>query len=147
MEPRQGAIPISAGTVQQPYRACSDIAEAQELAAVYRALGDPTRLRIMALLSAAGQPGLCVCDIVASFSLGQPTISHHLKVLRGAALVTARKNGLWIYYSAAADYLGRLGIRLPANALPFEASDCGDGNLRPGTTAGVMQSQGNTANE
>jgi ArsR family transcriptional regulator, arsenate/arsenite/antimonite-responsive transcriptional repressor len=61
------------------------------------ALADPTRLGIVTMLSGLDEP-LCVCDIVTQFDLGQPTISHHLKVLREAGLVGCEKRGLWVYY-------------------------------------------------
>jgi ArsR family transcriptional regulator len=62
------------------------------------AIADPTRLRIIEMLSGAGD-SICVCDITTQFDLGQPTISHHLKVLRDAGLVSWEKRGLWVYYS------------------------------------------------
>ncbi|HEX2036914.1 MAG TPA: metalloregulator ArsR/SmtB family transcription factor [Chloroflexota bacterium] len=70
--------------------------------AVLKALADPQRLRIMALIAAQPrhQP-LCVCDVEAAFELSQPTISHHLRVLRQAGLVTMTKRGLWHYYAPA----------------------------------------------
>ncbi|MEO8286027.1 MAG: metalloregulator ArsR/SmtB family transcription factor [Chloroflexota bacterium] len=61
------------------------------------ALADPTRLGIVTMLSGLDEP-LCVCDIVTQFDLGQPTISHHLKVLREVGLVGCEKRGLWVYY-------------------------------------------------
>ena len=64
---------------------------------VLAALADPTRLQIVQLLAWQDEP-LCVCDIGVQFTLGQPTISHHLKVLREARLVTWEKRGLWVYY-------------------------------------------------
>ncbi len=70
--------------------------DAPSLAKAFRALGDETRLGIVRLLSRA--PEVCVCHIGEGFSLGQPTISHHLKVLREAGLVDFRKRGLWAYY-------------------------------------------------
>lgn len=74
--------------------------KAQKYARLLRALGDPTRLQIISMLvGASAEGGLCVCDIVASFRLQQPTISHHLRVLRHANLVTWRKEGSWVYYS------------------------------------------------
>lgn len=69
-------------------------------ASVFRALADPTRLGILALLAVQQGP-LCVCDIVERFPRGQPTISHHLKVLRDAGLVRAQRDGVWVYYSAS----------------------------------------------
>lgn len=78
------------------------------------AMSDPTRLQIVAML-ASQQEALCVCEIMPHFELGQPTISHHLKVLRDAHLVTSEKKGLWVYYSIdhakleqAASYLNAL---------------------------------------
>src|SRR5262245_9305623 len=67
-------------------------------ARVFRALGDETRLEILGLLAASGTP-TCVCEIEENFRLTQPTISHHLRVLREAGLVTAEKRGLWVYYA------------------------------------------------
>jgi ArsR family transcriptional regulator len=65
--------------------------------AAFRALGDPTRLEVFRLLAA--QPdAICVCDIVARFDVSQPTISHHLKILRDAGLVTVARRGVWAYY-------------------------------------------------
>ena len=64
----------------------------------FKALADPTRLEILRLVSA--QPGAtCVCDIVGHFDLSQPTISHHLKVLREAGLLTSTKLGIWSFHS------------------------------------------------
>ncbi len=79
-----------------------DLAESTRarLVALYRALGDATRLEIFRLIAAQTAP-LCVCDIVDRFDLSQPTISHHLKVLRDAGLVTVSRRGVWAYYSVA----------------------------------------------
>lgn len=71
--------------------------EAEELAAMFKALGHPVRLQIVELLSRyAGQ--VCVCDVESQFDLSQPTISHHLKILRAAGLLAAEPRGLWVYY-------------------------------------------------
>lgn len=74
--------------------------EAQRLAGLLKAVADPNRLRILALLAAqpAAEP-LCVCDVEGAFELSQPTISHHLRVLREAGLLTVSKRGLWHYYA------------------------------------------------
>ncbi|MER3436425.1 MAG: transcriptional regulator [Chloroflexota bacterium] len=71
--------------------------EAEEYAGWFRALADPTRIRILNLLAQHQEP-VCVCDIVAHFPLGQPTISHHLKVLREARFVFAERRGTFMYY-------------------------------------------------
>ncbi len=70
----------------------------EDIAAILRALGDPTRLAIAALLFAT-EGELCVCHLEARFDLAQPTISHHLKVLRELALVTATRRATWIHYA------------------------------------------------
>lgn len=78
------------------------------LVAVFRALGDPTRLEILRLIAAQSQP-ICVCDIVDRFPVSQPTISHHLRVLRDAALVSVERRGVWAYYAATEE--GRRVLR------------------------------------
>jgi ArsR family transcriptional regulator, arsenate/arsenite/antimonite-responsive transcriptional repressor len=78
-----------------------------DLVTVFKALGDPTRLEIFRLIAAQDAP-LCVCDVVDRFDLRQPTISHHLKVLRDAGLVTVSRQGIWAYYAADEDGLSFL---------------------------------------
>ena len=73
--------------------------EAEKAAAMFAALADPTRLAILNLLTGSESSEVCVCDITDSFSLGQPTISHHLRILREAGLITGEKRGKWVYYS------------------------------------------------
>jgi ArsR family transcriptional regulator len=74
-----------------------EVEEANELSAMFKALGNPVRLQIVELLSRyAGQ--VCVCDVEGQFELSQPTISHHLKILREAGLVASEQRGLWVYY-------------------------------------------------
>src|SRR5919202_3328056 len=70
--------------------------ERDELAARFRALADPTRVAIVNRLAAADE--VCVCDFTAAFELSQPTISHHLKILRDAGLVESSRRGTWAYY-------------------------------------------------
>ncbi|OBI33442.1 transcriptional regulator [Mycobacterium sp. E1386] len=71
---------------------------ANELATMFKALGDPVRLRLLSLI--ASHPGgeACVCEISATFDLSQPTISHHLKLLRSAGLLDCERRGTWVYY-------------------------------------------------
>ncbi len=76
-------------------------------AALFRALGDETRLEIVGLLAAEGAE-LCVCDIESHFDLGQPTISHHLRILREARVVASERRGTWVYYALADGVLERL---------------------------------------
>jgi ArsR family transcriptional regulator len=72
-------------------------ARADDLASVYKALGDPTRVQMLHILAVATEP-VCVCDFTAAFDLGQPTISHHLAKLREAGIVTSFKRGIWAFY-------------------------------------------------
>ena len=69
---------------------------AEDLAKRFRALADPTRIAIVNRLAGAGE--VCVCELVAAFDLSQPTISHHLRILRDAGLVDSSRRGTWAYY-------------------------------------------------
>ena len=71
--------------------------EAETYAAWFKALADPTRIRILNLLAQSSEP-VCVCDITDQFPLGQPTISHHLKVLRDVRFVIAERRGTFMHY-------------------------------------------------
>jgi ArsR family transcriptional regulator, arsenate/arsenite/antimonite-responsive transcriptional repressor len=79
---------------------------AAELAAVFKALADPTRVSIVNRLAAAEEA--CVCDLTAAFQKSQPTISHHLRLLREAGLVEVERRGTWAYYRLAHDAIERL---------------------------------------
>jgi ArsR family transcriptional regulator, arsenate/arsenite/antimonite-responsive transcriptional repressor len=73
-----------------------DPAEAELLSTQFKALADPARVTILNRLAAADE--VCVCDFVAALDLAQPTVSHHLKVLREAGLVESSRRGTWAYY-------------------------------------------------
>jgi ArsR family transcriptional regulator, arsenate/arsenite/antimonite-responsive transcriptional repressor len=81
-------------------------AERDALAAQFKALADPTRVAIVNRLAAADE--VCVCDFVATLDLAQPTVSHHLKVLRDAGLVESSRRGTWAYYRLVPDAVGAL---------------------------------------
>jgi len=76
--------------------------ESEQLAAVFKALADPTRVQMVHILKAATEP-VCVCDLTAVFSLEHPTISHHLARLREAGLITSFKRGIWSFYQLRDD--------------------------------------------
>lgn len=82
-------------------------AEAAEYAAWFKALADPTRIRILNLLAQSSEP-VCVCDITDHFPLGQPTISHHLKILRETRFVVAERRGTFMHYRVNATCLAAL---------------------------------------
>jgi ArsR family transcriptional regulator len=72
--------------------------QAHDLAAAFKALGDPVRLRLLSQIATAETGEACVCDLTAGFDLTGPTISHHLKVLREAGLIDCERRGTWVYY-------------------------------------------------
>ena len=82
--------------------------DAEELAAVLKAIADPARLRLLSLIQA--QPGheACVCNLTAPLGLSQPTVSHHLKVLLNAGLVEREQRGTWAYFRVREEPLASL---------------------------------------
>ena len=83
------------------------LAEAEATAALFKALADPTRVRLINMLANSPEP-VCVCDMNAHFDLGQPTLSHHLKKLVTAGLLKREQRGTWAYFSLEKDSLQRL---------------------------------------
>src|SRR5215475_2088833 len=89
-----------------------------QVAEAFKALSDPTRVKILSLLKAKGrsccdliarnEPGLCACDVEEAVKLSQAAVSHHMGLLRRAGLVEAQKRGRWIYYRRNEAALGRL---------------------------------------
>jgi ArsR family transcriptional regulator len=79
---------------------------AEDLARVFTALSDPTRVSIVNRLASGEE--CCVCDLTGAFALSQPTISHHLRVLREAGLVEAERRGTWVYYRLVPEAIERL---------------------------------------
>jgi ArsR family transcriptional regulator len=88
--------------------------DAALLATRLKALADPARLRLLSMVLASGDDGACVCDLTAPVALSQPTVSHHLKVLADAGLVTREQRGVWAYFradrAALADLVGALSV-------------------------------------
>src|SRR5216117_2605635 len=85
--------------------------QAERIAAVAKALGDPIRLQLVDVLRKhAGK--VCVCELVPLFEVSQPTLSHHLKVLRDARIVDSERRGLWAYYYVVPDSLEELSTWL-----------------------------------
>ena len=89
-----------------------DADDAAELAKGFAALGDPVRLHLLSMIAAGGQQGACVCDLIEPSGRSQPTVSHHLKILREAGLVTSEKRGTWAWYFVQADRLAALRTAL-----------------------------------
>ncbi|MFE9632311.1 ArsR/SmtB family transcription factor [Streptomyces sp. NPDC006463] len=85
---------------------------AAELAKVFKALGDPVRLRLLSMIASRDGGEVCVCELTPAFELSQPTISHHLKLLRQAGLVDCERRGTWVYYWVLPAALERLAAVL-----------------------------------
>jgi len=82
--------------------------QAAPLAKAFAALGDPVRLRLLSLVMAAEDGQMCACDLVEPVGKSQPTVSHHLKVLREAGLVTATRRGTNVWYAVASEQVAAL---------------------------------------
>jgi ArsR family transcriptional regulator len=95
-----------------------DAEQAAMIAPMFKALGDPVRLRLMSMI--ASVPEVCVCDLTAAFDLSGPTISHHLKVLREAGLVQAERRGTWVWYRVKPEALRQLSALLDISTAPSQ---------------------------
>ncbi|TYB60161.1 helix-turn-helix transcriptional regulator [Nonomuraea sp. PA05] len=89
-----------------------DAGQAAGVARVFKALGDPVRLRILSIVASRAGGEVCVCDITDAFELSQPTISHHLKVLKEVGLLTSERRASWVYYRLVPETLGELSALL-----------------------------------
>ncbi|MFI1825134.1 ArsR/SmtB family transcription factor [Streptomyces sp. NPDC020412] len=85
-----------------------DEEQAVVLARVFKALGDPVRLRLLSMIASRKGGEVCVCDLTPAFDLTQPTISHHLKLLREAGLIASERRGTWVYYRLLPEMTDRL---------------------------------------
>lgn len=96
-------------------RGRADVSKAERLARIFKALGDPTRVRLVSLIARdAGEA--CVCDLTDPVGLAQPTVSHHLKVLVDAGLITREQRGRWSYYRVVNETLDGLADALRRRA-------------------------------
>jgi len=91
--------------------------DAKSLAVAFKALSDPVRLRLLSLIASFEGGEACVCDLTGPFDVSQPTISHHLRVLREAGLIDCERRGTWVYYWVLPDALRRLGSLLATDAV------------------------------
>jgi ArsR family transcriptional regulator, arsenate/arsenite/antimonite-responsive transcriptional repressor len=106
--PEPGTAECSPPLIGQPLGESA----ASSLAQIFRALGDPVRLRLVSLIGAHQGGEVCVCDLTSGFNLTQPTISHHLKVLREAGIIDSERRGTWVYYRLVPAALERMGALL-----------------------------------
>ncbi|ORB61486.1 ArsR/SmtB family transcription factor [Mycolicibacterium tusciae] len=91
-------------------------AQATEMALKFKALSDPVRLRLLSSVASHAGGEACVCDISPGLEVSQPTISHHLKVLRDAGLLTSERRASWVYYTVVPEVLGSLSSLLSVSA-------------------------------
>lgn len=99
-----------------------DAESAAELASVFKALGDPVRLRLLSMIASREAGEMCVCELTPAFELSQPTISHHLKLLRQAGLIDCERRGTWVYYWAVPGAVDRLAAFLTVSATAGSAA-------------------------
>jgi ArsR family transcriptional regulator len=92
------------------------VADAERLAVVLKALADPVRLRLLSLVRAAETGEACVCDLTDALGLSQPTVSHHLKTLVSAGVLTREKRGVWAWYRLVPETLDTVGGLLTPGA-------------------------------
>jgi ArsR family transcriptional regulator len=86
--------------------------DAEQLAHRFKALADPTRVRLLSLIAAHDGGEACICDLIDPVSLSQPTVSHHMKQLADAGLVTREQRGKWAYYRIVNDALTSLAAAI-----------------------------------
>ena len=101
-----------------------DAESAVDMARMFKALGDPIRLRLLSRITSAADGETCVCDLTGDdFAVSGPTISHHLRVLREAGLIEGDRRGTWVYYWVNPGVLARMSALIgPASAALAGAS-------------------------
>ena len=93
-----------------------DAAGAERLARLLKAVADPARLQLLSQIKASPGGEACVCDVSAGVQVSQPTVSHHLRVLRDAGLLTSRREASWVYYAVVPEALAALSTLLSTGA-------------------------------
>lgn len=91
------------------------IEAAEQLARIFKALSDPTRVRLLSLIAAQPAAEACICDLTAPVGLSQPTVSHHMKQLVDAGLVTREQRGKWAFFTVVDTALNTLSDALRSN--------------------------------
>ena len=92
-------------------------AGAEEMAALFKAVADPVRLRLLSLIACHPGGESCVCDLTPEFDMTAPSVSYHLKILREAGLITSDRRGTWVYYRVVPQAMARMSavLELPAS--------------------------------
>jgi ArsR family transcriptional regulator, arsenate/arsenite/antimonite-responsive transcriptional repressor len=97
-------------------------AEAEQLAVMFRVLGDSSRLQLLSLIAAQPTGAACVCELIEPLGLSQPTVSHHLKVLFDAGFLTKERRGTWMYYRVVPQTLEMLCATLASPPIVCDRS-------------------------
>jgi ArsR family transcriptional regulator, arsenate/arsenite/antimonite-responsive transcriptional repressor len=108
LTPDRPTLPLLADCCTPVVRQVIKPDEADVLAAGFKALSDPARLRLISLVAAHAGQEACVCDLTEPVGLSQPTVSHHLKLLVDAGILTREQRGKWAYYKLVPDTLNTL---------------------------------------
>jgi len=119
-------LPVAASTgacCAPLVRAPLSATDAATLAATLKALADPARLRLLSLVAAHENGEACVCDLIEPLGLSQPTVSHHLKVLVDAGLLSRDKRGVWAYFALVPGALDALAAVLSSAGVPGTTTD------------------------
>ena len=97
-----------------PPLACEPLsaAGAEEMAALFKAVADPVRLRLLSLIACHPGGESCVCDLTGEFDMTAPSISYHLKILREAGLTSSERRGTWVYYRVVPQAMARMSAVL-----------------------------------
>jgi ArsR family transcriptional regulator len=114
--------PSAAAIAASVVRAPIDAGRAENFSRMFKAVGDPVRLRLLSMIGSARAGEVCVNDLTGEFELSGPTISHHLKVLREAGLVDSDRRGTWVYYRLIPAALAVMGAVLDVSSLISNAT-------------------------
>jgi ArsR family transcriptional regulator, arsenate/arsenite/antimonite-responsive transcriptional repressor len=95
---QRGVLPLLTECCSPVVGHVMTVSEAESLAAVLKAIAEPTRLRLVSLVAAHADAEACVCDLTEPVGLSQPTVSHHLKILVDAGVLQREQRGKWAYY-------------------------------------------------
>lgn len=94
------------------------VEQAERLAALLKAVADPARLRLLSLVARSGNGEACICDLTGPVGLTQPTVSHHMRILVGAGLLTRQQRGKWAYYRVVPGSADRLAAAVLSSLQP-----------------------------
>lgn len=94
---------------------------------MFKAFGDPVRLRLLSTIASRSGGEICVCDLTPAFELSLPTISRHLKQLKHAGLIDSERRGTWVYYRLVPEATDRLAAALTRPADPVDAGTAAPG--------------------